>query len=238
MKVLKDLMENRKVNDGIVEAFIKKERFNRGDLIALKLIVDAYDRLDDENIQLAFTHMKWLVLCGKSEDVLNQENHEFSPNNFSPMLEKFGENYDKLRTQFEKILQQFPENAIVQDLLKDFNPVTKDNSSQNVGDTTVTNGLGCKSSASGAGVEYAKAKLPKIKQDISTELVSVRFEFELKEASKVSSKSLLSNVSRMLKILDVEGKFEKLIRELEEANEIVVTEVEAYEKCRFGKFKE
>ena len=62
MKVLKDLMENRKVNDGIVEAFIRKERFNRGDLIALKLIVDAYDRLDDENVQLEVIHFLDIII--------------------------------------------------------------------------------------------------------------------------------------------------------------------------------
>ena len=54
-----------------------------------------------------------------------------------------------------------------------------------------------------------------MKQDVITKLTNYQFEFELGEARQVKPEELLDGLNVLVKILDVDGKFEKLLREFE-----------------------
>ena len=115
-----------------------------------------------------------------------------------------------MKPKLKGISEAFPEHETVQYILKDYIR-TKDD---------LNNSFEAKSaSASGKGAEYAKSKLPKVKQDVITKLTNYQFEFELGEARQVKPEELLDGLNVLVKILDVDGKFEKLIREFEEVED-------------------
>ena len=70
-----------------------------------------------------------------------------------------------------------------------------------------------------------------MKQDVSTKLTKYQFEFELGEARQVKPEELLDGLNVLVKILDVDGKFEKLIREFEEVEENA-NEADVFEKWK------
>jgi hypothetical protein len=92
-----------------------------------------------------------------------------------------------------------------------------------------------KSSCSGKSTKYARTKLPKIKEEVSVELNWVKIEFELADESKSEPKELLARLNRLLKILDVDGKFDKLVRELDDGKE-TEEKAEAFKKWQVDIF--
>ena len=104
LKMVEDLLASRKVHQNVTKAFIKKEAVTRGDLIRLKSLVTSSDAFKVIDKQLTVAQRKWLAVCGKSEEDLDNEEDTFSPSIFEPMLDQFGEEQDKLEDQFLKII--------------------------------------------------------------------------------------------------------------------------------------
>ena len=143
-----------------------------------------------------------------SKDI--ESSTQYKPEVFVELLNSIGEHINSLKPKLKEISEAFPEHETVQSTLKDYIRTKED----------LNNSFKAKSaSVSGKGAEYAKSKLPKVKQDVSTKLTKYQFEFELGEARQVKPEELLDGLNVLVKILDVDGKFEKLLREFEEVEE-------------------
>ena len=197
----------------------------RGDLLLLEGCVASYDALKVIDKKLALDYHDWLSCCWKTAEDLETENHKFRPSEFGNLLDQYCEVSDKVEEQFDKIISQYPNKAEVLASLSRFKPDL-------VPDLSMPKALDddLKSTFSGRGADYAKSKLPKIKAEISKELSRIEDESKSVDSkSKAESGDLVENLNRMFKILDVDGKFDKLLRELEEAEEISVEDADDYE---------
>ena len=210
----------------LTKPFAEKTVITRSDLLLLNNCVASYDALKVIDTKLAFDHQDWLSVCGKTAEDLETEDHKFSPSHFGELLEQYCEVSDKVEAQFVKILDQFPEKTEVTIFLSRFaslkNPAEDPPPAPSV---NLEDDL--KSSCSGKGADYAKTKIPKIKDYISTEYSKVELENDLGAESETDPRDLVDSLNKIYKILDVDGKFDKLLRELEESDE--KDEAESYE---------
>ena len=202
----------------IVKIFKDKEKPTRSDIARLKFVIQAYDSLLDIESELAFSQMKWIPLSKKTVKELETEKHELSPVVFDEKMDAFAADLDKLKEKFKVMLESFPDNEVVVDLLKTFQPKPKE----------VEVSFDAKSN-SGSGKGAAINKVPKMKDDITKEFTRVLEESELGAGSTQSVSSLLLSLNRMAKILDVEGKFDKYLQDLENAEDAKEDEIAKYE---------
>ena len=187
--------------------------------------VASYDALKVIDKKLAMDHQSWISGCGKTVEELEIERHKYSPSQFGPLLDQYCDVSDKVEEQFEKILFQYPNKVEVVTTLSRFKKA-----SDVVSSITKDIDFDLKSACSGKGADYAKSKLPKIKEEISNEYNRIENEFvNLDLKGKPDSEDLAESLNRMFKILDVDGKFDKLLRELEEAEEISEEDADGYE---------
>ena len=216
--IIKDLLERKDKQLEIVKIFKDKEQLTRSDVARLKFVIQAYDSLLDIQSELAFSQMKWIPLSKKTVKELETEKHELSPVVFDEKMDAFDADFDKLKEKFKVMLESFPDNEVVVDLLKTFQPKPKE---VEVSFDTKSN--------SGSGKGAAINKVPKMKDDITKEFTRVLEESELGAGSTQSVSSLLLSLNRMAKILDVEGKFDKYLQDLENAEDAKEFEIAKYE---------
>ena len=208
----------------LTKPFAEKTVVTRRDLLLLEGCVASYDSLKVKDKRLALDYQSWLSSCGKSVEDLENEKHKYRPSEFEPLLDQYCEVSDKVEEQFYKILSQYPNKAEVVASLSKFRkePVPDLSINKELDD------LDLKSVCSGRGAEYAKNKLPKIKEEISAELIKEEYK-DMDSKRETDRGDLVDKLNRMFKILDVDGKFDKLLRELEEAEDISVEDAEDYE---------
>ena len=118
--MLEELFERRKEYKRIINFFLATRKPDQGDINQLKHIVEAYNYLEMIDCQLCLAHLKWIGLIDKTDEELNEEKHDYSPVKFGEKIEKFGEELDQVESKFVLIVQMYPNNAEVQDLLKSF----------------------------------------------------------------------------------------------------------------------
>ena len=92
LQLMEELALEQTKHQEIVKTFLKKDVFTRADLTKLQTYVNCYDSLNDILDRLADSHAKWLPLCGKSEEDLNNEKDKLSPEIFDPFLIQLEEN--------------------------------------------------------------------------------------------------------------------------------------------------
>ena len=210
-QTLADLFESREEHQDTLDWFSKKEQLTRTDITRLEAVIAAYDAVKDIDSQIVKAQLKWMNLKRKGSEEF--KDHEYASEKFDAKMDVFGQIFDKVRAKFQEMSKTYPDNEVVQDLLKDFLP------KENILPKDLIAGNKSVTSASGRGAEYAKNKLPKLKEDIKTKFYKFQFEFELGAERSVSLEELLDGVNILVKILDVDGKFEKLLREFEENEE-------------------
>ena len=203
----------------VTKPFAEKVSITRQDLLLLDNVVKSYDALLEIDRKLAVDHAAWITVCGKTSEQLDQENHKFSPKNMTDLFEQYCEVSDKVEEQFKQILIQFPEKTDVKTFLSKF----KEN-------TSTVRDFDLNSQCSGKGADYAKQKIPKLKDEITQEYERVSSENDLGAGSQVPLESLVESLDRLYKILDVDGKLDHLIRELEESDDVEDQVVAGYEK--------
>ena len=222
-KLFDDLDESKDNQMKIVKTFLEREKFTRSDIARLKSVTQSFDTLTDVEDQLVSTHIRWIRIMEKdSQDVASSA--KFKPDAFNAELDSLGELLDSVKTKFKEMSETFPEHETVKSILKDY--VSKPNDAP---ENVLFDGKS--HTVSGKGAEYAKTKLPKLKQEIESKLQEYQFEFELGVARNIKAEDLFDGVNILVKILDVDGKFEKLIRELEE-NEDNADEADIFEKWK------
>ena len=220
-KNITDGLKKRAKHYKITKPFAEKDPITRRDLLLLAECVRNYDALKVIDEKLMVDHVKWLAVCGKSAEDLNNEDHNFSPKNFDILMDQYCETSDKVEAQFEKILEQFPDKTEV------IAHLTRFRAPGNINNPGYQDDL--VSTLSGKGGEYAKQKLPAIMEDVTNEFITIQNEYNLGEGSTVQVETQLQSLDRMFKILDVDGKFDKLVRELEECEDSSNDDVKKFE---------
>ena len=66
-------------------------------------------------------------------------------------------------------------------------------------------------------------------EDVTNEFITIQNEYNLGAGSSVQVETQLQSLDRMFKILDVDGKFDKLVRELEECEDSSNDDVKRFE---------
>ena len=221
---LNDGLKSRVKFYKVIKPFADKERFSRKDIVLVENYVKSFDALKEIDKKLAIDHCDWMNASGKTEETLNKENHKFSSLNFDPLLEQYLEVSDKVEDNLLKLLEENPNKPEVVALLSKYKPP-----SEPVFESHLNRSFDRTSVFSGRGADYAKVKIPKIKDDIEKEFARILKQHDLGAGSKNSPEELIANLARISKTLDVDGKFEKLLRELEESEVADDEYIESFE---------
>ena len=204
----------------VTKPFAEKTVITRQDLLLLDSVVKSYEALCEIDAKIAENHAAWLVACGKTSEQLDNENHNLSPKNMGDLLEQYCDVSDKVEDHFKKILEQYPEKTAVKTHLARFK------------EEFGTQDFDLNSKVSSRGADYARQKIPKIREEITKEYQRVSDENDLGAGSIVPLGSLVDSLDRIYKILDVDGKFENLIRELEESDDVEDQVIAEHEKLQ------
>ena len=86
-KNITDGLKKRAKHYKITKPFAEKDPITRRDLLLLEECVRKYDALKVIDKKLMLDHVKWLAVCGKSAEDLNNEDHNFSPKNFDILMD-------------------------------------------------------------------------------------------------------------------------------------------------------
>ena len=86
LKDMTDLLKSYESHSKKLKLFVGKEKLTRGDLLKLNSFIQGYESMNDIATQLADAHIKWLLVCGKTSEELNLEEHQFSPVKFDPVI--------------------------------------------------------------------------------------------------------------------------------------------------------
>ena len=133
----------------------------------------------DLDIQLESLYSEWVLICGKTEDELEEASDPIRPSLIEASFEESGSVLDKVDEVFKGIKAQYPDKQQVIDYLDFVDKPLKEQSKEQA------NSGGSETVTSGRGDDYVKAKLPKLKKEIETRFKSSKDKFE-KEKEELS----------------------------------------------------
>ena len=205
-------------------AFSNVSVVSRRMLNEIGVIVSLYRELKDIEQRISQKFSEWLIVCGKTEDELENENCPLKPSLIDKEIDDIGILVDKVEST---VKQQYPEKQEVIDYLDFIDAVPKQRSSSH-GSSVRSNSS--ESAALGKGKEYLQTKIPILKKEVQSRYDSLKQNFD---SNIYTTEASLHDAAKKLEAL--EGKitedstFEKLLRELFEfSNE----EFEQHEKWR------
>ena len=218
LKTINECIESRVDKYDVVKLFANKVKFSRGDIIKLETVVTSYNVLREIDRDLAAAHMKWLSVCDKSCQMLEEEDHKFKPSSFDVLLDEYGEIEDKVKENFKVMLTQFPDKEEVTSLLKQYRTQPESQ--------TTNPGLipDCMSTGSSKQEDYVKKKVLKLQDELKTKFTNIQSEHDLGTERNIPVPELI----RQLDYIDIQlGEFVKL---LERYFGIEDTQEEDYDK--------
>ena len=178
-------------------------------------IVTRYKELEDIEREIARKYRKWLVVCGKEQTELEQEENPLCPSIIDKEIDEAGELLDKVEEIFKLVKQKYTEKQAVIDYLdfveSDPKQLEKDKNSN----ASPTNSDMSQSAALGKGEEYLKTKIPILRKEVENRYKTIKEQFESKSYTTESS---LQDAIKKLESIDnkitEDSTFEKLLREL------------------------
>ena len=120
LQLITEGLKSRAQHYKMTKPFAEKGVITRKDLLLLGTVVASYDALKEIDTKLVVDHENWLLICGETAEKLEEEQHKFSPSTFDALLDQYCEVSDKVKSQFNKILEQFPDKDEVMDHLTRF----------------------------------------------------------------------------------------------------------------------
>ena len=173
-----EVMVTRKGTFEYVKRFAETTVISRRVVNATGKAIEEFNKLLEYDKQLAEDYTEWLVVCGKSDEELNLENHEWCPQKIDPLFEEFDRVKVASEANFKQILTDYNDHLVVQDCYRNFK-IGKASSAQpgwNVPFLLETVPSG--SVASGKGDEYVKRKVPEIVKELELKLQNLIAEVE------------------------------------------------------------
>ena len=204
-----EVMVTRKSTFEYVKRFADTTVISRRVVNATSKSAEEYNKLLEYDKQLAEEYSEWLVLCGKSDAELNEENHDWSPQKVDPLFEEFDRVKLAAESNFKQILTDYSDHPVVQDCcrsLKIGEPVKDPLPSLLSG-----------SVASGKGDEYVKKKVPEIVKEVELRIQNLSAEVE-KESRSLSPKDLVDKLKKLES--KIEEKLRPLLREYSSLDDV------------------
>ena len=110
-----------------------------------------YRDLKDIEKSISQTYSEWSLVCGKTEEQLENENHLLKPSLIDQEIDDIGNLIDKVEATFKSVKQQYPDKQEIIDYLDFVDSVPKQRDSAHL---SPTHSGSSESAALGKGKQY------------------------------------------------------------------------------------
>ena len=216
-------------------AFSSVTGVSRRMLNELGVIVSLYREVKDIEREISDKYSEWLIVCGKDETVLEDENNPLKPSVMDKEIEDMGELVDKVEEAFKLVKNQYSEKQEVIDYLDFVEAVPKQLELGGLQHQSPAGSAVSESAALGRGEQYLRTKIPILKTEIENRYGVVKEQFE---AKSYTTENALQDAIKKLEIIDKkiteESTFEKLLRELFEFSKEEFNQHEEWRQVQLG----
>ena len=174
-KLLTELRLKRDKPKRRLLAFSNVTGVSRRMLNEIGVIVNLYRDLKDIEKSISQTYSEWLLVCGKTEEQLENESHLLRPSLIDQEIDDIGNLIDKVEATFKSVKQQYPDKQEIIDYLDFVDSVPKQRDSAHL---SPTRSGSSESAALGKGKQYLQKKIPILKKEVENRYENIKQQFD------------------------------------------------------------